>query len=102
MLILSRKPGDAVLIDGGIRVVVLSSDSGGVRLGIEAPASVGIVREEIARDIAEENQRAGAGQEARAWLESLGGRVEGSGDGEPSAPGSAGEGGPEEGSPDRA
>jgi carbon storage regulator len=72
MLILSRKPGDAVLIDGGIRIVVLSADGGGVRLGIEAPASVGIVREEIARDIAEENARAGATPEARAWLEALG------------------------------
>lgn len=71
MLILSRKPGDAVLIDGGIRVVVLSLDSGGVRLGIEAPASVGIVREEIARNIAEENARAGARPDARAWLEAL-------------------------------
>ncbi len=72
MLILSRKPGDAVLIDGGIRIVVLSTDGGGVRLGIEAPASVGIVREEIARDIAEENVRAGATPETRAWLEALG------------------------------
>ncbi|HSW31124.1 MAG TPA: carbon storage regulator CsrA [Longimicrobiales bacterium] len=59
MLILSRKPGDAILIDGGIRLVVLSIDSGSVRLGIEAPASVGIVREEVAARIAEENRRAG-------------------------------------------
>ena len=59
MLILSRKPGDAILIDGGIRVVVLASDHGGVRLGIEAPASVGIVREEIAESLAKENVRAG-------------------------------------------
>ena len=72
MLILSRKPGDAILIDGNIRVVVISADSGGVRLGIEAPASIGIVREEIARDIADENVRAGAPGDARAFVESLG------------------------------
>ena len=71
MLILSRKPGDAILIDGGIRVVVLASDNGGVRLGIEAPASVGIVREEIAQNIAKENVRAGATAESKTWLESL-------------------------------
>ena len=71
MLILSRKPGDAILIDGGIRVVVLASDHGGVRLGIEAPASVGIVREEIAESIAKENVRAGATTESKTWLESL-------------------------------
>lgn len=71
MLILSRKPGDAILIDGGIRVVVLACDGGGVRLGIEAPSSVGIVREEIARDIADENIRAGAKPEDKAFLKSL-------------------------------
>ncbi len=48
MLILSRRPGDAILIDGGIRIVVLASGQRSVRLGIEAPAQVGIVREEIA------------------------------------------------------
>ena len=48
MLILSRKPGDAILIDGGIRIVVLASDQRGVRLGIEAPTRISIVREEIA------------------------------------------------------
>ena len=71
MLILSRKPGDAILIDGGIRVVVLASDHSGVRLGIDAPASVGIVREEIAKRLADENVRAGATPETREWLESL-------------------------------
>ena len=71
MLILGRKPGDAILIDGGIRVVVLACDGGGVRLGIEAPASVGIVREEIARDIADENVRAGATPEHLSFLKGL-------------------------------
>lgn len=60
MLILSRKPGESILIDGGIRIVVLGADAGAVRLGIEAPSSVGIVREEVVERIAEENRRAGA------------------------------------------
>ncbi|MGD8277916.1 MAG: carbon storage regulator [Gemmatimonadota bacterium] len=47
MLILSRRPGDAIVIDGGIRIVVLASGQRCVRLGIEAPAQVGIVREEV-------------------------------------------------------
>lgn len=54
MLILTRRVGEAVLIDGGIRIVVLGTDGGGVRLGIEAPASVGIVREEVLRRASEE------------------------------------------------
>ena len=76
MLILSRKPGDAILIDGGIRIVVLASDNGGVRLGIEAPTSVGIVREEIVNRIADENRRAGATPADRKWFESLDGAAE--------------------------
>lgn len=71
MLILSRKPGDAILIDGGIRVVVLACEGGGVRLGIEAPASVGILREEIVKDIADENIRAGATPDDKRFLDSL-------------------------------
>ena len=72
MLILSRKPGDAILIDGGIRIVVLACDGGGVRIGIEAPLSVAIVREEIVKGIADENVRAGATSEHKKWLEGLG------------------------------
>ena len=52
MLILNRRAGEALLIDGGIRVVILSCDRHGARIGIEAPASVNIQREEL-RDRAE-------------------------------------------------
>jgi len=54
MLILTRRAGEAILIDGGIRIVVLGIDGGGVRIGIEAPASVGIVREEVTQRRAKE------------------------------------------------
>lgn len=70
MLILSRRPGDAILIDGGIRVVVLACDQRGVRLGIEAPATVGIVREEIVVQIADENRRA-SNTAASPWLKGI-------------------------------
>ena len=59
--------------------MVLASDSGGVRLGIEAPASVGIVREEVVQRIAEENIRAGATQDQRVWLEGLAAGADSSG-----------------------
>jgi carbon storage regulator len=74
MLILSRKAGESIVIDGGIRVVVLACDRGGVRLGIEAPDSVSIVRGEIVRQVADENRRAGAvsAESGRALLASLG------------------------------
>ena len=47
MLILNRRQGEAILIEGGIRIVVLSSDRRGARLGIEAPLSMSIQREEL-------------------------------------------------------
>lgn len=72
MLILSRKPGDAIIIEGGIRVVVLACDRKSVRLGIEAPASVSILRSEIVTAIAEENQRAADTADATQWLSGLG------------------------------
>jgi len=74
MLILSRKPGESIVIDGGITVVVLACDKGGVRIGIEAPDSVSIVRGEIVRQVADENRRAGAvsPESGRALLAALG------------------------------
>jgi len=71
MLILSRRPGDAILIDGGIRVVVIACDKRGVHLGIEAPSEVSIVRQEIAVQVADENQRASAMAGAAGLLQAL-------------------------------
>lgn len=74
MLILGRKVGDTILIGDGIRVVVLACDRKGVRLGIEAPSDVHILRGEIVTDIAAENQRAGAaGPGGQEWLQVIGG-----------------------------
>jgi carbon storage regulator len=64
MLILQRKANEALLIGDDIRVVVLRSDGGGTRLGIEAPGDVLILREEILDQMRAENvlasQRASA------------------------------------------
>jgi carbon storage regulator len=74
MLILGRKVGDTILIGDGIKVVVLASDRKGVRLGIEAPSDVTILRGEIVTDIAAENQRAGAaGAGGQEGLQVIGG-----------------------------
>ncbi len=72
MLILNRRPGEAIIIDGGIRVVVLQSDRRGVRLGIEAPEDTNIRREELVSEVAAENRRARAAQQdAVAWAAQL-------------------------------
>jgi carbon storage regulator len=48
MLVLSRKLNEKIVIDGGIVVTVLKIDRNQIRLGIEAPAHVRVLREEIA------------------------------------------------------
>jgi carbon storage regulator len=60
MLVLSRKLQQAIIINGDIRVTVVSIRGNQVRLGIEAPNSVGIFREELcASDDAEEKNKRG-------------------------------------------
>ena len=47
MLILQRKAGESVLIGEEIEVSVLSVEAGRVRLAIQAPRSVAILRSEL-------------------------------------------------------
>jgi carbon storage regulator len=68
MLILSRKAGDAIVIDGGIRIVVVQCDRGGVRIGIEAPSSTTILRAELLDQVAAQNKEASATSEATKAL----------------------------------
>ncbi|HZY89050.1 MAG TPA: carbon storage regulator [Gemmataceae bacterium] len=50
MLVLSRKPGEQVLVPQcALTVTVLSVEGNTVRLGISAPAEVGVYREEVWR-----------------------------------------------------
>jgi carbon storage regulator len=71
MLILGRRPGDTLIIDGGIKIVVLQCDRSGVRLGIEAPADVTILRGEIVNQIADENKRANVVSEGKEWATAI-------------------------------
>jgi carbon storage regulator len=47
MLVISRRPGESLRIDGEIRLTILRVEGGRVRVGIEAPGHVGIVRDEL-------------------------------------------------------
>ena len=62
MLILTRKPGQSVVIGNSVRVTVLESSAGSVRLGFVAPDEVSIYREELYDEIADAN-RAAVGQD---------------------------------------
>lgn len=56
MLVLSRKIGERLLIGDQVVVTVVKAGPGGVRLGIEAPANMPVVREELAQQIAAEEE----------------------------------------------
>jgi len=47
MLILTRKPGETIVIDDDIKVTVLGITGAQIRIGIDAPEHITIHREEI-------------------------------------------------------
>lgn len=47
MLVLSRKVGQRILIGDNISVTVVRVGQGGVRIGVEAPDDLEVVREEL-------------------------------------------------------
>ena len=49
MLVLSRKVGESILISESIRVTVVQASNGRIRLGIDAPPEVKVLREELTR-----------------------------------------------------
>ena len=51
MLVVSRKVGERILIGEQICVTVIKVGSGGVRIGIQAPKEMAVVREELAEQV---------------------------------------------------
>ncbi|MDB6023467.1 MAG: hypothetical protein JWQ04_3324 [Pedosphaera sp.] len=58
MLILSRKPGESIVIDGRIIVKIIRLEGEIVKLGIEAPKEVPVHRQEVYDEIQKNNQEA--------------------------------------------
>ena len=57
MLVLSRKVGERIWIGENIAVTVVRITGGGVRLGIEAPDDLAVVREELKLKMEKSNSR---------------------------------------------
>jgi carbon storage regulator len=57
MLVLTRKPGQSIMIGDGIEVQVLSVAGEKIRLGITAPREVSIFRNEVYDRIESEGSR---------------------------------------------
>ncbi len=58
MLILTRKDGESIKIEGNIEIKVIQTLKNGVKIGIEAPKNVMILRSELINEIANANLKA--------------------------------------------
>ena len=58
MLVLSTKPNESIIIDGNVTVSVLRVDNENVRIGIEAPLEIPVMRKEIYEAIKTNNEQA--------------------------------------------
>jgi carbon storage regulator len=64
MLILSRKLGESIVIDGRITVKIVRLEGDIVKLGIDAPLEVPVHRQEVYEEIQRSNREALAGETA--------------------------------------
>lgn len=58
MLVLTRKPGETVMLGEEIQVKIVSVDGDQVKIGIEAPRALKIYRREVYEAIQKENEAA--------------------------------------------
>ena len=55
MLVLARKLDESIVIGENVEIKIISIDKGVVKLGIEAPRDISIIRSELIEDIKESN-----------------------------------------------
>jgi carbon storage regulator len=65
VLVLSRKIGERILIGDKIAVTVVKIGHGGVRIGVEAPPELAVVREELATKLERAERMLAAGEAER-------------------------------------
>lgn len=58
MLVLTRKQNEGILIGNDIVITIINIEGDKVRLGIEAPKNVRVIREELLKEIGQENRMA--------------------------------------------
>ena len=56
MLVLTRSKDQKIVIGSDVEITVVSCDDGRVKLGIDAPKSISIVRKELLDEVNERNQ----------------------------------------------
>ena len=68
MLVLSRRPGESVAIGNDIVITVVALSGNQVRIGIEAPREVRVLRQEILKAVQDENRAAAGVANSRGRL----------------------------------
>ncbi|MGI5935635.1 MAG: carbon storage regulator CsrA [Oscillospiraceae bacterium] len=58
MLVLTRKSNEGILVGDDIKVIVIGIEGDRVKLGIEAPQNIRVIREELIMEIGNENRMA--------------------------------------------
>mgnify|MGYP001290562746 CR=1 FL=1 len=71
MLVLRRKVGESLIVGDDIELVVLGVEGDRVKLGIQAPKDVEIVRKELLDAVTEENKRASTVKPSAELLQQL-------------------------------
>ena len=61
MLVLTRKPGEGIIIGDSVTIRIIEVKSGSIRIGIDAPGDTKIYRQEVYDRIRQENIVAAAG-----------------------------------------
>jgi len=65
VLVLTRRAGESVMVGDDVVVTVLEVRGDVIRLGVQAPRSVPVHREEVYRELQQSNQEAASASEAR-------------------------------------
>ena len=76
MLILTRKAEQGIVIDGNVIIRVLAVEGERVKIGVDAPRSIGVLREELLVEVAGENLAAAATPDVRSALAGRLSRIE--------------------------
>ena len=60
MLVITRNKGESILIGYDIEITVVKLDDGSVKLAIDAPRDITILRKELYKEVEQENMSAAA------------------------------------------
>lgn len=58
MLVITRKKGESILIGENVEITIVKVEDGSVKLSINAPRNITILRKELVSQITEENKAA--------------------------------------------